>query len=98
MTAAIHWSAPFLVIGAVLLGLTTVAAALRPTVQAMLTPEVATLAVLAAALLVASVPGMYAAQADAAGVIGLAGYVLLQVGLLLLVVVSAAPSERVMTY
>lgn len=91
MTAAIHWSAPLLVIGAVLLGLTTVAAALRPTVQAMLSPEVATLAVLAAALLVVSVPGMYAAQADAAGAIGLAGYVLLQVGLLLLVVVSAAP-------
>lgn len=91
MTAAIHWSAPLLVIGAVLLGLTTVAAALRPTVQTMLSPEVATLAVLAAALLVASLPGMYAAQADAAGAIGLAGYVLLQVGLLLLVVVSAAP-------
>lgn len=91
MTAAIHWSAPLLVIGAVLLGLTTVAAALRPTVQAMLSQEVATLAVLAAALLVVSVPGMYAAQADAAGAVGLAGYVLLQVGLLLLVVVSAAP-------
>lgn len=91
MTAAIHWSAPLLVLGAVLLGLTTVAAALRPTVQTMLSPEVATLGVLAAAFLVASLPGMYAAQADAAGAIGLAGYVLLQVGLLLLVVVSAAP-------
>ena len=57
----------------------------------MLSPEVATLLILAAAFLVTSLPGMYAAQADKAGAIGLAGYALLQVGLLLLVVVSAAP-------
>ena len=91
MSTAIQWSGPVLVVGALLLALTTVAAALRPTVQSMLSPEVATLGVLAAAFLVLSLPGMYAAQADAAGVIGLAGYALLQVGLLLLVVVSAAP-------
>ena len=91
MTTAIQWSGPILVLGAFLLGVATVAAALRPTVQSMLSPEVATLLVLAAACLLPSLPGMYAAQADAAGAIGLAGYVLLQVGLLLLVVVSAAP-------
>lgn len=91
MTAAIQWSGPPLVLGALLLGLATVAAAMRPTVQSMLPPDVATLLVLAAAFLVPSLPGMYAAQAEAAGAIGLAGYALLQVGLLLLVVVSAAP-------
>jgi hypothetical protein len=91
MSTAIQWSGPLLVLGALLFGLTTVAAAMRPTVQSMLSPDVATLAVLAASLLVTSLPGMYAAQADAAGAIGLAGYALFQVGLLLLVVVSAAP-------
>ena len=91
MSTAIQWSGPLLVLGALLLGLTTVVAAMRPTVQSMLSPEVATLAVLAAAFLITSLPGMYAAQADAAGAIGLAGYALLQVGLLLLVVVSAMP-------
>jgi hypothetical protein len=91
LTTAIQWSGPVLVLGALLLGLATVATAVRPTVQSMLSSEVATLLVLAAAFLVPSLPGMYGAQADAAGAIGLAGYVLLQVGLLLLVVVSAAP-------
>lgn len=91
MTTAIQWSGPLLALGAVLLGLTTVAAALRPTVQSGLSPEIATLGVLAAAFLVPSLPAMYAAQADAAGAIGLAGYVLLQVGVLLLVAVSATP-------
>lgn len=91
MSTAIQWSGPLLVLGALLFGLATVVAAMRPTVQSMLSPEVATLLVLAAAFLVTSLPGMYAAQADAAGPIGLAGYALLQVGLLLLVVVSTAP-------
>lgn len=91
MTTAIQWSGPVLVLGALLLGLATVATALRPTVQSMLSPQVATFLLLAAAFLVPSLPGMYAAQADAAGAIGLAGYVLLQVGLLLVVVVSAVP-------
>ena len=91
MATAIQWSGPLLVLGALLFGLATVVAAMRPPVQSMLSPELATLLVLAAALLVTSLPGMYAAQADAAGPIGLAGYALLQVGLLLLVVVSAAP-------
>ena len=91
MSTAIHWSGPLLVLGALLLGLATVAAALRPAVQSMLSQEVATLLVLAAVFLLPSLPGMYAAQADAAGAVGLAGYALLQVGLLLLVVVSAAP-------
>jgi len=91
MATAIQWSGPLLVLGALLLGLGTVAAAMRPTVQSMLSPEVATILMLAAAFLVPSIPGMYAAQADAAGAVGLAGYALLQVGLLLIVVVSAAP-------
>lgn len=91
MSTAIHWSGPLLVVGALLFGLVTVAAAFRPTVQAMFSPEVATLGMLAAVFLLPSLPGMYAAQADAAGPIGLAGYVLLQVGLLLIVVVSAVP-------
>jgi hypothetical protein len=52
---------------------------------------VAALGLVAAALLLLSLPAMYAVQADAVGILGLVGHVLLTIGLLLLVLVAAAP-------
>ena len=46
---------------------------------------------MSAALLLLSLPAMYAVQADAAGILGLVGHALLAIGLLLLVVVAATP-------
>lgn len=91
MSTAIHWSGPLLVGGALLFAAGIVSAAMRPTVGSMLSPTVATLLVLAAALLTVSLPGMYAAQAEAAGALGLVAYALLQMGILLLVVASGTP-------
>jgi hypothetical protein len=91
VSTAVHWSGPLLVCGAVLLGLAIVIASLRPTVGQLLSPEVAGLLLLSAAFLLPSLPGMYAAQAEEAGTIGLVAYVLLEVGILLFVVVSATP-------
>lgn len=91
MSAAIQWSGPLLVGGAALLAAAIVGAALRPAVNAAIRPELAAILVVAAALLTVSLPLMYAAQAEPSGATGLAGYALLQVGILLLVVVSATP-------
>jgi hypothetical protein len=49
------------------------------------------LLLVSAALLLLSLPAMYAVQADAAGVLGLVGHTLLMTGLLLLVVLAATP-------
>jgi hypothetical protein len=89
----IHWSGALLVCGALLLGLATGLASLQPTATTgqLLSPTVAALLVLSAAFLLPSLPGMYAAQAEAAGMLGLVAYVLLEIGVLLFVVVSATP-------
>lgn len=91
MNIALHWSGALLVCGAVLLGLAIVVASQRPTVGQLLSPEVAGLLLLSAAFLLPSLPGMYVAQSEAAGTMGLLAYVLLEVGILLLVVASATP-------
>jgi hypothetical protein len=91
VNTAIPLSGPLLVCGAVLLGLAIVVASLRPAVGQLLSPEVAWLLLLSAAFLLPSLPGMYVAQAQATGTTGLVAYVLLEVGILLLVVVSATP-------
>lgn len=44
-----------------------------------------------AALLIVALPGMYAAQASAVGLVGLIGHALLTLGLLLLVLLAATP-------
>lgn len=82
MNIAIQWSGPLLVCGAVLLGLAIVAASLRASVGQLLSPEVAALLLLSAAFLLPSLPGIYVAQAQAAGTMGLVAYVLLEVGIL----------------
>jgi len=80
-----------LVGGAVLLGLSIVAFSLKPVVNQPPSPGTATLLMLSAGVLLVSLPGMYAAQADAAGMLGLAAHVLLETGILLLVTVAATP-------
>ena len=91
MSAAIHWSGLVLLGGALLLGLTVLLIALRPVVGATISPEVASLVLGSAALLILSVPAIYAVQAEATGLLGLVAHALLSVGLLLLVVVAATP-------
>ena len=91
MPSAVQLSGLGLMAGALLLGGALVLLATRPVVGATITPTVASLLLLAAGLLVASLPGMYAVQAERSGLLGLVGHGLLVVGLLLLVVVSAAP-------
>jgi len=54
-------------------------------------PGVARLFLLSSIFLLLSLPAMYARQADAAGWLGLAGHVLLQTGILLLVLLAATP-------
>lgn len=77
--------------GAALLGIATVIVSLRPVVNQPLSPGVSALMLLAAILLLVSLPAAYARQADAAGWLGLAGQGLLQTGILLLVVLAATP-------
>jgi len=91
MNAAIHWSGPVLVGGAVVFGLTVILIASRPVIATTINPDVAALGLVSAALLLLSLPAMYVVQADAAGVLGLVAHALLSTGLLLLVVVAATP-------
>ena len=91
MNAAIHWSGPLLVGGALALGLAVILISSRPVIGTAISTDVATLLLVSAALLILSLPAMYAVQADAAGVLGLVGHALLATGLLLLVVLAATP-------
>jgi hypothetical protein len=68
-----------------------VSVAVRPVGPESVTPLVAVLLLGAASLLLVGLPALYLVQADASGVVGLLGHALLSVGLLLLVLVSAAP-------
>ncbi len=81
--ATIRWSGVLLIIGAVLLGTAIVLATLNQVSNQGFSPLVSYLFLLAAILLLVSLPGMYAAQANAAGWLGLAGYALLQAGIVL---------------
>lgn len=91
MNVAIHWSGLVLVGGALALGLGVILTSTRPVIAATLSPDMAGLLLVSAALLLLSLPAMYAVQADAAGVLGLVGHTLLVTGLLLLVVLAATP-------
>jgi hypothetical protein len=63
----------------------------RPVIGQALTSDVAAALLIAAALLLLGFPALYAVQAEAAGGVGLLGHALLSTGLLLLVIVAAAP-------
>lgn len=86
-----RWSGIALMIGAALLGIAIVAVSLKPVMNQPLSPGASLLLVLAAVCLLLALPAVYARQASAAGWLGLAGHVLLQSGILVLVLV-AAPS------
>ncbi|MCC7359841.1 MAG: hypothetical protein IT317_10210 [Anaerolineales bacterium] len=88
---ALRGSGLVLVLGAVLFGTTVVLVALRPVERQLFSPGVSLLMLLAAVALLLSLPAMYAQQAGAAGWLGLAGHVLLQAGLVLLVLLAATP-------
>ncbi|HET7704225.1 MAG TPA: hypothetical protein VFK35_12570 [Candidatus Limnocylindrales bacterium] len=77
--------------GALALGLAISLISLRPVVNQPFSPAVAALLFGSAVLLLLALPGMYAAQADATGTLGLVGHALLMTGLLLPVVIAATP-------
>jgi hypothetical protein len=91
MTAAVQWSGPVLIGGALVFGLAVILISTRPVIATTLSADVAALLLVSAALLLLSLPAMYAVQADAVGVLGLVGHTLLATGLLLLVVLAATP-------
>jgi hypothetical protein len=74
--------------GAVLLELAIVLVSSVPMVNQSFPPHISLLFLLAATLLLLSLPAMYARQAQAAGWLGLIGHALLQTGILLLVLVA----------
>src|SRR5512141_1523831 len=88
---AYRLSGLLLIAGAGLLGAGIVSISLHPVMDRPLSPGAGLLMLLAALLLLVSLPAVYARQAEAAGWLGLAGQVLLQAGVVLLVVLAATP-------
>lgn len=91
MNAAIHWSGLALILGAFALAVATASSSVRPIVGGPSPKASAALLMVAAALLLLGLPGMYAAQADATGLLGLGGHALHATGMLLLVAFAAPP-------
>ncbi len=87
---SVRWSGLALAAGALILGAVFVLA-LFQTQEVLPTSPMATVVLIASILIILSLPGMYARQSDAAGSLGLLGYVLLMVGMLPFVVYAAAP-------
>lgn len=88
---ALRLSGPVLMGGAALLGLAVVMVSLQPVEDQVFSPTLSLLLLGSAILLLLSLPGMYARQAEAAGWLGLAGHALLQAGMVMLVLVTATP-------
>jgi hypothetical protein len=85
---ALRLSGIALIVGAALLGVAIVLVSFVSVVNQPFPPRVSLLFLLAAILLLLSLPAMYARQAEAAGWLGLIGHVFLQTGVLLLVLVA----------
>jgi hypothetical protein len=88
---ALRLSGLLLVIGAALLGAAIVMLSFKPVINQLFSPGISTLLLISAILLLVSLPGIYARQASSAGWAGLAGYALLQAGIVLIVVIAATP-------
>ena len=88
VSTAIHLSGPVLV-GGPPLRPDGIAHRVEARRGATIPPDVASLMLGSAALLLLSLPAMYVVQADATGALGLVAHTLLSVGLLLLVLVAA---------
>ena len=88
---AFRWSAILLIVGGALLGTAIVLVSFTPVINQPLSRGVCLLLLVSAALLLLSLPAMYAKQAEAVGWLGLTGHALLVTGVLLLIVVAATP-------
>lgn len=88
---AIRLSGFGLMAGAALLGAAIVTLSFNPVMDQIFSPGISLLLLLSSILLLLSLPGMYAKHAGLAGWLGLAGHALLQTGLILVVVIGAAP-------
>ena len=86
-----RWSGLFLIAGAALLGVVIVRISFNPVVNQQFTPGISAFLLLSSMLLLISLPGMYARQADSAGWPGLIGYILLQSGIVLFVMLASTP-------
>jgi uncharacterized membrane protein YecN with MAPEG domain len=86
-----RWSGIGLILGAALLGIAIIVISFKPVINQPFPVASSVLLLLAAILLLLSLPAVYARQANAAGWLGLTGHVLLQTGVILLIVL-AAPS------
>jgi hypothetical protein len=86
----LRWSGLPLTAGALLLGAAIVSAAFQAPNQ-LPAPLMSTLLLVASILIMLTLPAMYVRQAEAAGWLGLMGYVLLQVGMFPIVVYAGAP-------
>jgi hypothetical protein len=91
MTATLHAAGAALIAGSAAFAGAVVLVSRRPVIAPSLPPDVAALLLVAAILLIPSLPAMLAVQADQVGVAGLSGYVLLSTGLLLPVLAAAPP-------
>jgi hypothetical protein len=91
VNTAIHWSGLALLIGALGFGLTIVLISRQPVIGRSMPPNIAALALGSTALVLVSLPAVYAVQAQTAGTLGLVGHALLSTGLLLVVVLAATP-------
>jgi hypothetical protein len=91
MSSAIALGGAALAGGAVVAGYALLRVATRPVVGQVISSDVAFALLLATALLLLGLPALYAVQATATGMPGVAGHALLTVGLLLLVLVAANP-------
>jgi hypothetical protein len=88
-TRSIRWSGAALAVGALLVGI--VIALLTTRMASLSTPWVATLFLSGAILTVLALPAIYARQAHAAGLVGLAGHALLVIGWVLILFSAASP-------
>lgn len=88
---ATHWGGAAIVAGSIMLALAIVLVSLEPVQRQAFSPTVAALFLTSSALLLLGLPSMYAIQAGSGGSLALVAHVLLETGLLLLVVLSAAP-------
>ena len=88
---AVRWSGLLLIAGAALLGIAILRISLQPVVNQLFTSGISLVFLISSILLLLSFPGMYLRQANSAGWLGLAGFVLLQIGILILVVMASTP-------
>jgi hypothetical protein len=88
---AVRWSGWLLIAGAVLFGFAVVKISLQPVINQQFTPGISRVFVLASILLLLSFPFMYVKQGNSAGWLGLAGFILLQAGIVMIVILASTP-------